>query len=141
MNDIKNRVQQHEIDRVRSMTDDQLHVRYKKMKKIKKIMAFQKALSKENRCPILQKDIEIDWNVCCYVPPVKAVHRLYSNQTGNVYVFHQEENAVNNINILVTLNGSPVESQWGCGEGLYSNEQARLLWNHLVGESYTKMEE
>ena len=48
----------HEFDRVKSMTDDNLKVRYDKMTKPDKIGAFYEALTDENRAPKLRKNME-----------------------------------------------------------------------------------
>ena len=55
-----NKTQQHEIDRVNALTDEQLWTRYGKMRKEDKIVAFHEALVQESRVELLQKEIEED---------------------------------------------------------------------------------
>ena len=52
-----NKTQKHEIDRVNTMTDEQLWTRYGKMTKPDKIVAFHEALVQESRVDLLQKEI------------------------------------------------------------------------------------
>ena len=54
---------QHELDRVQSMTDDQLWTRYGKMTKENKIEAFLDALIQENRNEKLQLEISQDLGI------------------------------------------------------------------------------
>ena len=54
---------QHELDRVQSMTDDQLWTRYGKMNKENKIEAFLDALVQENRNEGLQRQISLDLGI------------------------------------------------------------------------------
>lgn len=51
---------QHELDRIHSMTDDQLRVRYSKMKKREKMVAFHEALQQTNRNSYLRQCIAQD---------------------------------------------------------------------------------
>ena len=76
---------QHELDRVQSMTDDQLWTRYGKMNKEEKIAAFLDALVLENRNEKLQIQIKVDHGI--QASPVEetdsnTVHHWMVDETG-----------------------------------------------------------
>ncbi len=70
------KIYSHELNRIRSMTDDQLWTRYNKMTKPKKIHTFHQVLINENRCRDLQQRILSD----------TTMRRTGSN--GNTYREH-----------------------------------------------------
>jgi len=77
-----NKTQQHEIDRVNALTDEQLWTRYGKMRKEDKIVAFHEALSQLGRVEKLQKEIEEDG----YVPSSKNTQPEKSQEKNVEFV-------------------------------------------------------
>jgi len=117
----------HEIDRVTSMTDEQLDVRYTKMTKPEKIEAFHRALVQENRNPSLQQRISKDHGLSTITswvlvhlpdgdPPDFAVNWTFRTYDKN--------------NIQVFRNNDAWQEDYV--NGYYSVAQARTLWNKLV---------
>ena len=124
---------QHELDRITSMTDDQLDVRYTKMKKFEKIEAFHSALVQENRNPSLQTQISKDhgfykvgneWVLSLRRPnagnpPSKDNWKFRTHDHNNVQVFH---------------NDAALDDEYV--NGYYPPAKARALWNELVDKGY-----
>jgi len=124
---------QHELDRVNSMTDDQLWTRYGKMNQTKKIAAFYEVLIKENRCKKLQMKIAND-------------HRL-SNESNT---YHYLTNGIQNWRFDSTLPGNiQIGSQqvhddtsvWQFNHvdyvnGQYPTDRAREFWNKLTKKGF-----
>ena len=124
---------QHELDRITSMTDDQLNTRYTKMTKIEKIEAFHSALVQENRNPALQKKISKDhglFTVTSWVlvrhhsnagnPPSKDNWKFCPTPDGNnVQVFHNDD-----------------VWQDKYANGYYPTVEAREMWYNLVDKGY-----
>jgi len=73
----------HELERVTSMTDDNLKVRYDKMTKPQKIGAFYEALTDENRAPELRKKMEADNDIVEAPPQVSFVKVIANENEGD----------------------------------------------------------
>ncbi len=123
---------QHELDRVASMTDDQLDLRYTKMTKPEKIEAFHSALVQENRNPSLQGRISKDHlmrRVSSSSPWVLVLPRdgdppdFAVNWTFRTY----DKN-----NIQVFRNNDAWQEDYI--NGYHSVAQARTLWDQLVAK-------
>jgi len=130
----------HEIDRVTSMTDDQLNTRYTKMTKPEKIEAFHRALVQENRNRSLQQRISKDHGLsnCSTGSSVTSwtLVRLQNsdsdldNSGRDTWTFRTyDEN-----NIQVFHNDDVWQDKYA--NGYYSVAQARTLWNELVAKGY-----
>ena len=139
----------HEIDRVTSMTDEQLDVRYTKMTKPascdllyhhEKIEAFHRALVQENRNRSLQQRISKDHGLsnCSTGSSVTSwtLVRLQNsdsdldNSGRDTWTFRTyDEN-----NIQVFHNDDVWQDKYV--NGYYSVAQARTLWNELVAKGY-----
>tara|TARA_Y100000310_G_scaffold273470_1_gene288953 strand:+ start:1802 stop:2266 length:465 start_codon:yes stop_codon:yes gene_type:complete len=100
------KLRKHELERVQSMTDDQLSTRYGKMTKEDKIEGFYKVLTEEGRAKKLQKQIASDmgydsskknvgpWNdVEKKKAPMKFVKVLSNENKSKQAVFVNPENA------------------------------------------------
>ena len=126
----------HEIDRVTSMTDEQLDVRYTKMTKPascdllyhhEKIEAFHRALVQENRNRSLQQRISKDhglstvtsWTLVRLQNPGRDTWTFRTYDENNIQVFHNDD-----------------AWQDKYVNGYYSVAQARTLWNELVAKGY-----
>ena len=118
---------QHELDRIASMTDDQLDRRYAKMTKPEKIEAFHRALVLENRNPSLQKRISNDhglgsgesWELVRHLPPSKDTWKFCVFDENNIQIFHND-----------------VADNSKFANGLYRTAQARTKWDELVAKGY-----
>ena len=114
-----NKIYKHEMDRVKSMLDEELDTRYGKMTKESKIGAFYEALTDANRSPKLRKKMEGNHGI--KAPPkkkesyMKFVKVLSNNDDGNDNVdkkalFHFEDNyylysfVCNNLEGATTIN-------------------------------------
>jgi len=116
----------HEIDRVTSMTDDQLNTRYTKMTKPEKIEAFHRALVQENRNPSLQGRISKDHGLSTVTSWVLVHHPDGDPRNADNWTFRtHDEN-----NIQVFHNNDAWQEDYA--NGYYSVAQARTLWNKLV---------
>lgn len=72
----------HELERINKMDDDELEVRYNKMKVAKKIEAFYEALVDQDRAPRVRKRIEKDGS---NPPTKKASYTPYIDKGAPVY--------------------------------------------------------
>ena len=116
----------HELDRVTSMTDEQLTARYHKMKKIEKIEALQRALIRENRNPSLQQT-------------VKAHLAKNMRHVANEWVLSRDDDTwtfqkYDDDNIQVFRNYVVHDIKYA--NGYYSTAQARALWEKLSQNGY-----
>jgi hypothetical protein len=118
----------HEIDRVTSMTDEQLDVRYTKMTKPEKIEAFHRALVQENRNPSLQQRISKDHGLSTITSWVLVHHPDGDPRNADNWTFRiHDEN-----NIQVFHNDDAWQDKYA--NGYYSVAQARTLWDQLVAK-------
>ena len=117
----------HEIDRVTSMTDDQLNTRYTKMTKPEKIEAFHRALVQENRNRSLQQRISKDhglstvtsWTLVRLQNPGRDTWTFRTYDEHNIQVFH---------------NNDAWQDKYVNGH--YPTAEARTLWDKLVAKGY-----
>jgi len=129
----------HELNRVRSMTDDQLDVRYGKMTKEPKIQKFYEALDKEDRNPILRNKIakDLGWDQApTYTAASPIVEMGSSWVLKSTSVGHDHEFIFG-----TTEDGGVMEiSEWENGEKIESTEKkvsvARQCWDNLIGRGY-----
>ena len=81
-----NKIYKHEMDRVKSMLDEELDTRYGKMTKESKIGAFYEALTDANRAPKLRKRMEGNHGIKAPQKKesyMKFVKVLSNNDDGN----------------------------------------------------------
>ncbi len=125
---------QHELDRVHSMTDDQLNTRYTKMTKPEKIEAFYRALVQENRNPSLQGRISKDHlmrRVSSSSPWVLVLPRDGDPQSVDNWTFRaHDEGGI----IQVFHNDDAWQDKYA--NGYYPMAEARTLWNNLIHKGY-----
>ncbi len=129
---------QHELDRVHSMTDDQLNTRYTKMTKPEKIEAFYRALVQENRNPSLQGRISKDHlmrRVSSSSPWVLVLPRDGDPQSVDNWTFRaHDEGGI----IQVFHNDDAWQDKYA--NGYYPMAEARTLWNNLIHKGYKPQE-
>ena len=129
---------QHELDRVASMTDDQLNTRYTKMTKPEKIEAFYRALVQENRNPSLQGRISKDHlmrRVSSSSPWVLVLPRDGDPQSVDNWTFRaHDEGGI----IQVFHNDDAWQDKYA--NGYYPMAEARTLWNNLIHKGYKPQE-
>ena len=116
----------HELDRVTSMTDEQLTARYLKMTKIDKIEALQRALIRENRNPSLQRTVKTHLaNNMRHV-----ANEWVLSRDGDTWTFQKYDDD----NIQVFRN----YVVYDCNNvnGYYPTAQARSLWGKLSQKGY-----
>jgi hypothetical protein len=125
-------LQQHELGRVTSMTDDQLDLRYTKMTKPEKIEAFHRALIQENRNPSLQKQISEDRRTGKYGLATSVSWDLFCDKDGSVdtWTFRTHDHS----NIQISNNGVVYDERFA--NGYYPTESARAVWDLLVSKGY-----
>jgi hypothetical protein len=119
---------QHEIDRVTSMTDDQLDLRYTKMTKPEKIEAFHRALIQENRNPSLQKQISKDRRTGKY--GLNLVTSWVIASGIDTWTFRTHDHS----NIQIFNNDDVFDEKYA--NGYFPTESARAVWNLLVSKGY-----
>ena len=128
----------HEINRVTSMTDEQLDVRYTKMTKPEKIEAFHRALVQENRNPSLQGRISKDHlmrRVSSSSPWVLVLPRDGDPQSVDNWTFRaHDEGGI----IQVFHNDDAWQDKYA--NGYYPTAEARTLWNNLIHKGYKPQE-
>ena len=134
---------QHELDRVHSMTDDQLNTRYTKMTKPEKIEAFYRALVQENRNPSLQGRISKDHGLSTVTSWVLVHHpdgdpRNADNWTFRTNVSIHEMVTSDKNNIQVFHNDEVWQDKYA--NGYYPMAEARTLWNNLIHKGYKPQE-
>jgi len=126
----------HELDRIASMTDEQLDTRYTKMTKPEKIKAFHRALVQENRNRSLQQRISKDhglsncstgssvnscnsWTLVRLQNPGRDTWTFRTYDEHNIQVFHNDD-----------------AWQDKYANGYYPTAQARILWHELLAKGY-----
>ena len=120
---------QHELDRIISMTDDQLDRRYMKMTNNDKIEAFHRALVQENRNRSLQQLISrnhglsnssvTSWTLVQLQNPGRDTWKFCTHDEHNIQVFHNDD-----------------VWQDKYANGYYPTAEARTLWNKLADKGY-----
>ena len=127
----------HELNRVRTMTDDQLDVRYGKMTKEEKIAMFHEALKKEGRNPSLQNRIAKDqgWdNAPTHEPAIEEEYSSWvirAMDRDHEYVFLVNPNGVSrgpDITLTEWTNGKKVHTS------TIEMDAARKMWNEYVND-------
>jgi len=156
---------QHELDRVNSMTDDQLWTRYGKMNKPEKIEAFLDALIQENRSKRLQLKIASDHNIDRHAAIVAALMEqgpnkrtvkepwllqspwpVKSNGQYGKHAFgfiNYNDNIIQITKLVLQKNGrywdeEPYHVDYA--NGYYSLDRARSFWDARIEEGYFKTE-
>ena len=134
----------HELDRVTSMTDEQLDTRYTKMTKPEKIKAFHRALVQENRNRSLQQRISKDhglsncstgssvtsWTLAREIRRQSQAFGDLDNSGRDTWTFRtHDEN-----NIQVFHNNDAWQDKYA--NGYYPTAEARTLWDELVAKGY-----
>jgi hypothetical protein len=116
----------HELDRVTSMTDEQLTTRYTKMKKPEKIKALHRALVQEKRNRSLQQRISKDhglsntsWTLVRLQNPGRDTWTFRTYDEHNIQVFH---------------NNDAWQDKYV--NGYYPTAEARTLWYELLAKGY-----
>ena len=131
----------HELNRVRTMTNDQLDVRYGKMTKDDKIQNFYTALKQENKNPALQNKIANDCGydqAPTYTPAVVKApedHWILTAPGDNSHevVFTPEVgNGLHGIEIVEYKNGNRSNSV------TYKISDARVRWDLFISEGYLR---
>jgi hypothetical protein len=123
----------HELDRVTSMTDEQLDTRYTKMTKPEKIKAFHRALVQENRNRSLQQRISKDHGLsnCSTGSSVTSWTLVRLQNTGrDTWTFRTYDEH----NIQVFHNNDAWQDKWV--NGYYPTAEARILWHELLAKGY-----
>ena len=121
----------HELDRVTSMTDEQLDTRYTKMTKPEKIKAFHRALVQENRNRSLQQRISKDHGLsnCSTGSSVTSWTLVRLQNTGrDTWTFRTYDEH----NIQVFHNNDAWQDKYA--NGYHPTAEARTLWNKLVAK-------
>ena len=129
---------QHEIKRIRSMTDEKLHARYDKMTKTNKIEAFMEALTQESRAPELRQKIGVGLGYTLFelqqrgtVPyPIQT-----STPANDSWVLRSP---IGPDEVCFTCHKGPMSIRYlGTGEVHTKNkENARRTWDQLVYEGW-----
>ena len=109
----------HELNRVQSMTDEQLVSRYGKMKNEGKIRAFVAVLSTEKRHPVLHNAISSKHNW-------RTIYALIKYKTGELYYFTVCKSGI----VLDLFDSSTGEYTWDFMQ--MSIEEGREFWNTCV---------
>ena len=125
----KEKLMQHEYDRIAEMDDKQLYTRYKKMVKPEKIGAFRKALKKTDRHPALQKIVDKALGV------INEEEWFLLHPDGKSYRFVTKPNNPDEIAIFLTKVGSQ-EDRFMPHCLL---KKARELWDELIEEGCTQV--
>lgn len=139
---------QHELKRIRSMTDKELFTRYGKMTVPTKILAFHSALCDENRCERLREKIEKQHGI---PPKTKGVvHQVwYVRKDNDMYSFQKHDDY--NIKVLrwemIGVFESSHKERWSAHDvhedyvnGYYPTDQGRLFWDKKISEGYTQFD-
>ena len=129
----------HELDRVTSMTDEQLDTRYTKMTKPEKIEALQRALIRENRNPSLQQRISKDHGLsnCSTGSSVTSWTLARDSSFGDLDNSGRDTwtfRTYDEHNIQVFHNNDAWQDKYVNGH--YPTAEARTLWDKLVAKGY-----
>ena len=126
----------HELNRVQSMSEDQLHTRYKKMSDMKKIEALHKVLVDTDMCPSLQMAIEGDHS---YLTPPSGKSQEWvlfrevpEHGHNHEYVTFVLPDGVTGY--LLVSGPSPMRVPKETVQ--YAIEDARVMWDKLIKEGW-----
>ena len=125
----------HELNRVQSMTENQLHTRYKKMSDTRKIEALHKVLMDTNLYPSLQMAIEGDHPKLAEMDSSKewVLFREAPSWNGDhEYVTFVLPEGVENY--LLVSGPSPMRVPKETVQ--YAIEDARVMWDRLIKEGW-----
>ena len=154
MTDIK----QHELERISTMTDRELHTRYGKMGVREKIKAFHEALCDTNRCEQLRQTIEKDHGfaytamveslsesaieapsgVCWYVRKHNTMYGFQKHDDYNIKVLRWECIGVRERSKKEMWTAHDVHDDYA--NGYYPTDQGRLFWDKKIVEGYTQFD-
>jgi hypothetical protein len=155
MTDIK----QHELERISTMTDRELHTRYGKMGVREKIKAFHEALCDTNRCEQLRQTIEKDHGFCYVVANDESLSESaieapsgeswYVRKHNTMYGFQKHDDY--NIKVLrwecIGVREQSKKEMWTAHDvhddyanGYYPTDQGRLFWDKKIVEGYTQFD-
>ena len=123
--------EQHEQDRVASMTDDQLDVRYGKMSKPEKINAFYHELKKQGRHKQLQYQIANDMGYT-----VAGSHSITHTKYGKM-VFEPDGEVVRIRYYDGALHKSLKNGELTTEDSQTGIKRARTIWNEKIEEGWT----
>jgi len=138
---------QHEIDRIRTMTDKQLHVRYDKMKRRDKIQAFFEALKMENRAPQLRQKIgvRLGYSLKESHSDGPAVWYLQKGFYDSMIRF-SKTNTGCHIRTQIQICKTNTAGDWlidmtDYPDGCYSEDEGRKKWDAFIEKGYVLVKE
>jgi len=132
------KIQQHELTRVRSMTDNELHIRYGKMNKPDKIRAFFDTLIKEDRAIKLRETIANDHGFVLPTDTTEWVAWTLTSKDGVesiqfslVFTDEKQTDPTGEIFVEEIL---PVGGRFS---KTYTTNEGRKQWDNLINRGYT----
>ena len=130
----------HELNRINTMTDKMLHVRYDKMTKRPKITAFFDALTKTGRAPQLREKIGISLGYTLDQLRPEDESNTYHYLTNGNQNWRFEEHDDMNIQIgSQDVNGDTSFWQFNhvdYANAYYPTDRAREFWNKLKEKGF-----
>ena len=126
----------HELNRVQSMTENQLHTRYRKMSDTRKIEALHKVLMDTNQYPSLQMTIEGDHpHLVVRLPhPPQEWVLFRASELGTKYEYVTFVLPEGVENYLLVSGPSPMRVPKETVQ--YAIEDARVMWDKLIKEGW-----